>query len=146
MRIVSLGSKDISKQTQKDIIEIISSTSAKRVVIDSITTLSYLVPPLVSEQTIMINNEVIKRFIYGFLDDFCCLRGVTTLFISQREEKTVNQIMEFSCDGVLSIEYESLGGDFSRSLVITKLRRTKHNEEVHPLEISSDGVKLHDLH
>ena len=46
---------------------------------------------------------------------------------------------------MINIEYESLGGDFSRQLTIKKMRKTKNDEDLHPMEISNKGIIIHNL-
>jgi len=38
-----------------------------------------------------------------------------------------------------------MGGEFSRSLMVRKMRNTKNNEDIHPLEIGKAGLVVHDL-
>ncbi|MCA9478629.1 MAG: hypothetical protein KC535_05775, partial [Nanoarchaeota archaeon] len=52
-------------------------------------------------------------------------------------------VSEFICDGIIHIYYESMGGSFSRSVQIRKMRQVKHEEGVYPLEIGSKGIKIH---
>lgn len=142
--IISIGTDDISKDTALDIIEIIKNTKAKRIVIDSITTLSYLTPQ--ASESMEANRYSIKKFLYSFLTKFSAIEDITTLIISQKDEKTSNSISEYISDGVVSIEYESLGGDYSRSLTLKKMRKTKNDEELHPLEINpKEGIIIHNL-
>ena len=54
-------------------------------------------------------------------------------------------ISEFLCDGVVLLNFESLGGEFSRSLLVRKMRHTKNEEDIHPLEISKKGLVVHKL-
>ena len=37
------------------------------------------------------------------------------------------------------------GGDYSRNLTIKKMRQTKNDEDLHPLEISNKGIIVHDI-
>jgi KaiC/GvpD/RAD55 family RecA-like ATPase len=54
-------------------------------------------------------------------------------------------VEEFLADSIILISFESMGGEFSRSLIVRKMRRTKNNEDIHPLEISKEGLKVHTL-
>jgi len=38
-----------------------------------------------------------------------------------------------------------MGGEFSRSLLVRKMRGTKNDEDIHPLEISSKGLVVHTI-
>ncbi|MFW5704832.1 MAG: RAD55 family ATPase [Nanoarchaeota archaeon] len=142
-RIISIGSEDISKNTMNDVIEIIENTKATRIVVDSLSTLSFLVP----ENTIngRISDSQIKKFLYSFITSIKSHSRVTTLFISQKDEELVSNLASYICDGVINIEYESLGGDYSRNLTVRKMRQVKNNEDLHPMEISKEGVVIHNL-
>lgn len=144
IRIISIGIEDISKSTVSEILEIIKDTKSTRIVIDSITTLSYITPE--AGDNIGVNEYSAKRFLYSFLTRLTEIKDLTSLIVSQKDETVSNTIAEYICDGVLNIDYESLGGDYSRNLTIPKMRQTKNDEDLHPLEISSkDGVIVHNL-
>lgn len=138
LKIISLGIDEINQKTVDDIIQIIKDTKAKRVVIDSITTLSYL---LYQEQS---NTLQIRKFMYQFLSKLNELE-TTSLIICQEEDTDVTRIAKYVCDGVFHLEFESLGGEYSRTLTISKMRKTKNNEDIHPLEISNKGIILHTI-
>jgi len=143
LKIISIGSLDISKQTINDMCEIVASLKAKRVVVDSLTTLSFITP----ENADMggVTKYTIKNFLHSFITRFTT-DDVTTFFISQKDEKISNTVAEYLCDGILKIEYESLGGDYSRNVTIPKMRKTKNNEDLHPMEIRDGyGIVIHDL-
>ncbi|MCA9496246.1 MAG: hypothetical protein KC589_04860 [Nanoarchaeota archaeon] len=143
IKIVSLGIDDIDKNTVKDILDIIKNLKAKRVIIDSITTLSFLSPSCMEGKNFGIFD--VKKFVYTFLTSFSNIDEVTTLFISQKENLKESTVAEYFCDGVVQIEYESMGGDFSRNLTINKMRKTKNDEDLHPLEICDEGIIVHNL-
>lgn len=141
IKIISIGTTDISKSTVEDIIEISKNFKAKRIVIDSITTLSYITPFIEGNM----NKYTIKKFLYYFLGRLK-EANLTALIVSQKDEKESNIISQYLCDGVLNIDYESMGGDYSRTLTIPKMRKTKNNEDLHPLEISTEkGIVIHNL-
>lgn len=145
LKIISIGVTDINKNTVKDIIEIIKDVKAKRVVIDSISTLAFLTPKDSSIQSSLSTVDV-KRFIYEFITKFRELEDVTSLLISQKDNEGIDEVVKYICDGVIEIEYESLGGDFSRNLNIRKMRKTKNDDDLHPMEISSkQGIIIHNL-
>lgn len=143
IKIISIGTHNIDNKTVEDMLKIIEKTKATRIVIDSITTLSYLTP----ESTIndYITKYSIKKFLYNFLTKFKDFHNLTSIFISQRDEALSNTIAEYICDGIVHIDYESLGGDYSRNLTIRKMRKTKNDEDLHPLEISNKGIVIHDI-
>lgn len=143
IQIINIGSEDFEKSTISEMVEIISRFKAKRVVIDSLTTLSYLSPE--NSGTNVVTNYTIKKFLYSFITKFKESGKITALFISQQDEKISDNIAKYLCDGVVNIYYESVGGDYSRSIVIRKMRKTNNNDNLHPIEISKNGVIVHSL-
>ena len=138
LNIISLGVEDINSKTINDIIQIIKDTKAKRVVIDSISTLSYL---LYEQDS---TNLQIRKFIYQFISKLNELE-TTSILICQEEEIQITTITKYACDGIIQLEFESLGGEYSRTLTISKMRKTKNNEDIHPLEINSSGIIVHTI-
>jgi KaiC/GvpD/RAD55 family RecA-like ATPase len=92
-----------------------------------------------------VNEHAIRRFLYQALSSFKELKDVTILYVSQKDDGIVSSLSQYLCDGLLNIEYESMGGEYSRHLVIRKMRQTKHNEDLHPIEISKKGVIVHKI-
>ena len=85
---------------------------------------------------------------YTFINDLRDLKdGVTSLLVSQTAEGQLSRdtVSEFICDGIVHINYETLGGKYSRTLMIRKMRETKNDEDVHPLEITPKGLVVHDF-
>jgi KaiC/GvpD/RAD55 family RecA-like ATPase len=73
--------------------------------------------------------------------------GCTTLFISEipegSEALSKFGVEEFMVDGVLVLNYLKFAAAGSpRSVVIRKMRRTKHGSDVYPFEIGKNGIKL----
>lgn len=143
IKIIPIGIEDISKDTVEEILEIIKNTKAKRVIIDSITTISFLVP----QDDYNLNNELkVKKFLYSFITKFNELEDLTTIFIGQKSENISTNIAKYLCDGVINIEYESMGGDYSRTIRIRKMRQVKNNDELCPMEIrNNEGIIVHRL-
>ncbi len=122
----------------KLLLEIMRTTrriGAKRLVIDSLPALgfNYENP-----------NEVRKAILkISFMLE---RTGVTSLLVSEIEEGS-NQfskygVEEFVADGVVVLHYLGVGTQSNRTLHIRKLRATKHSEELHPLQITPQGMKI----
>lgn len=141
IKIISIGLEEINKGIVDELIEIVTKLKAKRVVIDSINTLSFLSP---EESTGNCENKV-KKFLYYFITKFKEIEDLTTLLISQKNQDNVDSLIKYLADGIINIEYDSLGGDFSRNLNIPKMRKTKNNEDTHSVEISNQGIIIHNL-
>ena len=162
--LIYIPAKDINRKTSEMILEKVRKGKIKRLVIDSISTLvvnapiygymtdltlididkgkSFLSPPI-------IGDFIVKRFVYSFVNDLHEVDGCTTILISEASEKgeflSRDTISEFICDGVIQVIYEPMGGEFSRSLIVRKMRHTKNDEDIHPLEISPKGIVIHKL-
>ncbi len=157
----------ITKVTQDTVIMIknkIKKEKIKRVVIDSLTTLTVNAPiysmtkdltikDVVNDNTVfsppIVGDFLVKHFIYSFIEGLQEFETVTTILISENSTEpgymSRDTVSEFACDGVILINFESLGGDYSRSLIVRKMRQTKNDEDVHPVEISEHGIVVHQL-
>lgn len=147
VKIISIPPKSIKESTAAEIIKMANEGNVKRLVVDSLSVLSINAPTTytkVSELT----NISIKRFMYRFINDLRDSNSsITSLLISQTTNGQLSRdtVSEFICDGIIHISYESLGGDYSRSLIIRKMRETNNDEDIHPLEIGKNGLIVHDL-
>ena len=114
---------------------IIRDASAKRVVIDSITSICNTLG----------SEKKIREFIFelglqmGYLE-------CTTLFISevppQRFQYSVYGVEEFVADGVILLSDYEDKGDLIRTLQVVKMRGVKHSREKQIMEITEGGVVL----
>ncbi len=164
LKIMHIPLKNIDENTTRDVVKVIQKNGIKRVIIDSISTLAVNAPiyTTIKDMTMvdMINRKkvfspailgdfVVKRFIYGFISELNNMEHCTSLLISESSEKgeylSRDTISEFFCDGVVHLTFESMGGQYSRSLIVRKMRKTANDEDIHPLEISNKGVVIHDI-
>jgi len=130
LRIIYVDPQDLKKLVNS-IIKNVKEINAKRLVIDSVT---------------LIGEEV--KNVRRALTHLCRILkslGVTTLLISEVEEETKKLsrfgVEEFIVDGVIVLQYlEYAAGGATRSLIIKKMRRTKHGTDVYPFEITDKGI------
>lgn len=141
LKVISIGLEEINKGIVDELIEIVTKLKAKRVVIDSINTLSFLSP---SDNLGNSENKV-KKFLYYFITKFKEVEDLTMLLISQKNQDIADSLIKNLSDGIINLNYESLGGEYSRSLNISKMRKTKNNEDTHSVEISNQGIIIHNL-
>ncbi|MBI2631786.1 AAA family ATPase [Candidatus Pacearchaeota archaeon] len=163
LHIISIPLEKITEKTIKDIQQIVKKEGIKRLVIDSLSTLVvnapiYTTPSELAVKDVMgeniifsppiIGDFIVKRFIYSFIEQLRAL-DCTSLLISEASQSgeyiSRDTLSEFVCDGVVLITFESLGGEFSRSLIVRKMRSTKNDEDVHPVEISEKGIIVHQI-
>jgi len=139
LKIISIGIDDIGKNTITDLIEIVTSLRAKRVVIDSLTTLTFLR----SEGDVTVVSA--SKFLHSFMTGFKKLDDVTSLFLSSSNSVS-SSVAEYVCDGIVDLNSENFGGNYSKNLHIKKMRSTKNNEDLHPFEIKDKtGIIVHNF-
>jgi len=110
----------------------IKNTGAKRVAIDSVSTL-YLTKPALARGTVMI----LKRIIAGL--------GNTALFVSQisvGERGFGGPGVEHAVDGIVRIDLDEVEGRLYRSILVWKMRDSKISMVRHPMEINDEGIKV----
>ena len=127
----------------KDILKMIKEHKIKRIVIDSIVDVSEDAtfaklgydPEF---KNMKIETSFLIRLYLGSLLSQLKQLQATSLVISASGDNpsTISKdgISEYLCDGIIKLEYESLG-DYSKSLRIRKMRRTNINDNLHRLEI-----------
>jgi len=116
----------------------VDSLGAKRLVIDSFSALVQALPE-------GINARIMLHTVLGKL---MCLRGVTTLLISERPLGTQSfgvGMEEFVADGVVTLKSITEKGWLTRTLQVLKLRGTKINTQEHCYGIDEQGIKTYPL-
>src|SRR3989344_1351072 len=111
-------------------------TGAKRLVIDSIPALGFNY-----QNESEVRNAILKL-------SYLLMRiGVTTVMTSEVAEGENRfgkfGIEEYVVDGVIVLHYMGMGNRSNRTVHIRKMRATRHSEELHPMEISESGIKVH---
>jgi len=161
VHIMHIPARQINKKTVQKIKNYAQKYSIKRIVIDSLSTLvinapiystlselnmmekvsgkTYVSPPIIGEQ-------IINRFLYSFIDELKEIDSTNILIAEASQAKRNNEEIlsgEYACDGVIKLSFESIGGDYSRSMIIRKMRETKNDENIHPVEIGKNGIVIH---
>jgi KaiC domain protein len=117
---------DVVRQALKD-------TKAQRAVIDSVSTL-YLTKPSIARSVLM----QLKKVLSGL--------GVTTFLVSQvsvTDRGFGGPGVEHAADGIIRLDLDELDGVLTRSILIWKMRGTKHDLRRHPFEITDKGVIIY---
>ncbi|BEP18646.1 KaiC domain-containing protein [Pyrofollis japonicus] len=113
--------------------EAIRDTGAQRVVIDSVSTL-YLTKPSVARSVVM----MLKRVLSGL--------GTTSFLVSQvsvTERGFGGPGVEHAADGIIRLDLDEIEGELKRSLIVWKMRGTKHSMRRHPFEITDKGIIIY---
>jgi KaiC domain protein len=111
----------------------IREVKAERVVVDSVSTL-YLTKPAMARSILM----QLKRVLAGL--------GATSIFVSQvsvTERGFGGPGVEHAVDGIVRLDLDEYNGELIRSLIVWKMRGTKHDMRRHPFEITDKGVVVY---
>lgn len=113
----------------------VESMKAKRLVVDPTTIISlFFEKPFEVRRSILDLDRTVKKL------------GCTTLMICEVPEGTkgisVFGVEEFVADGIIIMHYLE-DGKFNRALSIRKMRATRHDIGVHPIEITKDGIVVY---
>jgi len=111
----------------------IKDLNAKRIVIDSVTTL-YITKPAVARSVVM----SLKRVLAGL--------GCTSILVSQvsvTERGFGGPGVEHAADGIIRLDLDEFDGELMRSLIVWKMRGTSHSMRRHPFEITDRGIVIY---
>ena len=109
----------------------IKRIEAKRVVIDSITILTMQY----SDKFYM--RQGLQGMIQS-LENF----GVTSLIISEHSENDEIPLEWFVTSGIIQLHYTRKEDTMERAIQVTKMRGIKHSEQIHLIDLDSDGLHL----
>jgi KaiC/GvpD/RAD55 family RecA-like ATPase len=121
------------------IINAINSVNAKRVVIDPVSIIGmYMKDPAVLRKRLFEVIRLLKK------------TSATVLITSEILDNEIGErgggslsrdgVSEFVADGVIVMNLFGIGQGITRSLLIRKLRRTKHGTDIYPMEITGKGI------
>ncbi len=107
---------------------------AKRVVIDSVSMF----------ELYMQDPYKIRKNLFSILQKLRDM-GKTVVVVAEVPEDSKNLsrtgVIEFMVDSVILLQYLGIA-KCKRSLMIRKMRLTDHSSEIHPFEISTNGIKI----
>lgn len=136
--LVILEKIDISKGGEmipERIIDLIKSKKPKRIVLDSITPLEFL-----SE-----DKREFRLKMLGFLEQISRNKA-TFIATAERHLTEFDRISfnpeDFLFDGLIIMGRQRKTANYLRVLSVIKMRGTKHSEELHPVEIDNNGLKI----
>jgi len=135
--MLTVTSKGVGSIVERVLAEV-DSLGAKRLVIDSFSALVQAFPQGIDARIML----------HTILGKLMCLRGVTTLLISERPPDTQSfgsGMEEFVADGVVTLKSLTEQGWLTRTLQVLKLRGTKINTQEHCYSIDEQGIKTYPL-
>lgn len=109
----------------------IKRIGAKRVVIDSLTILAMQY----NDQFYM--RQGLQGMVQA-LENF----GVTSLILSEYSESDEIPLEWFVTSGIIQLRHTRREDTMERTIQVTKMRGTKHSEQIHLIELDSDGLHL----
>jgi len=113
------------------ILSSIKRIEAKRVVIDSLTILAMQY----NEQFYM--RQGLQGMVQA-LENF----GVTSLILSEYNENDKIPLEWFVTSGIIQLRHTRKEDSMERTIQVTKMRGIQHSEQIHLIEIDSDGLHL----
>lgn len=117
---------EIARQALKDV-------KAQRAAVDSVSTL-YLTKPSIARGVLM----QLKKVLSGL--------GVTAFLVSQvsvTDRGFGGPGVEHVADGIIRLDLDELDGELIRSIVIWKMRGTRHDMKRHLFEITDKGIVVY---
>jgi KaiC/GvpD/RAD55 family RecA-like ATPase len=117
---------DVLRQAIKDV-------KAERVVIDSVSTL-YLAKPSVARSVVL----QLKKVLSG--------TGTTSILVSQvsvTERGFGGPGVEHAADGIVRLDLDEIDGELIRTIIIWKMRGTKHSMKRHLFDITDKGIVIY---
>ena len=120
------------------IIDEIKRMDVKRIVIDSTSIVGLTIESPSQIRKILYN-------ITGTIKKTGCTAIITSEIPEGTKQLTRFGVEEFVVDGVIVLnylEYAAGTGGMDRSLLIRKMRRTKHGKDTYPMEISAKGIMI----
>ena len=117
----------------KFILNSIKKIKAKRIVVDSISILGM-------QYTDKFHMRQGLQGMIQSLENF----NVTSLLISEFTENNEVPLEWFVTSGIIQLDNQVANNEMKRTIKITKLRGVEHSEQVHSLELGSNGLYVFD--
>lgn len=109
----------------------IKRIEAKRIVIDSMTILAMQYH----------DKFYMRQGLQGMLQSLENF-GVTSLLLSEYSEKDDVPLEWFVTSGIIQLRHTRVEDTMERTIQIMKMRGIKHSEQIHPINLDSDGLHL----
>lgn len=137
--VINTRSLDLSiDQTLHDMIEMITRTHAKRVVIDSLSGFELALAPEFRED--------FRGSLYRMIAELTSM-GVTILMLAELEDRYTDLRFSpygsaFLADAIIVQRYIELEGQFKRVLSVVKVRGSDHSKDIRLFDIADDSIVL----
>ncbi len=117
----------------KIIIDDVKKIGAKRIVIDSTSVFAMYLK----------DEFKIREKLYSLirkLKETKCTAIMTSEMLEDSKGFSRYGVEEFIADGVITLDYIGVNGEFERALAIRKMRRTGHYKDLVPFTITGEGI------
>ena len=114
--------------------EVMGSYNIKRLVVDSITAMTFRMP----------DKEKIRDFVFR-LGNIIFDHNAVALLTAEEASGTrlyTEQGIEFICDGIVFMREREVGNTLLRTLQVVKMRGTPHMRNEHEMVITENGIEL----
>lgn len=115
----------------------IRETGATRVVIDSITAINLYIQDPKEIRKLLVDIQ------YTLRDNNC-----TAFLISEMPSENNKMISRFGveeyvADGIIILYYSKINSEYSRSILVWKMRGSIHSRKIHPFKITKKGIVIY---
>lgn len=112
----------------------LKNASIRRLVIDSISSISVQYE----------STNALRRELFSFCR-FLKRSGLTSLLLAESGGSIENglRVENFVTDSLIFLGYENYRGEYRRTVLVQKMRLTKHDPYKHPFLITSKGVEIY---
>jgi len=121
------------KTLPKLLTKMLQNTKYKRVVIDSESMFGLFLQNPFEERVIMFN--ILRKFKDKDITVF-----LTTEILEDSKGLSRFGVIEFLADSIILLNFLMFASKYNRALAVRKMRRTKHDEYLHPVIFTPDGI------
>lgn len=124
-----------AEQYLKVITNLVTKTSATRVVLDSLSALERIYDPTKFREFVIGLNAILKS------------KGITTIFTNTTSQfmgmaKITESHLSTATDNIIILKYVEIGGSMRRLLSVLKARGSNHVKELTEFEIGNRGIEI----
>ncbi len=139
LAFLKLDLSDIStaaRQVQTQLPILINTFGARRLVIDSITLFDMVFEDYIEKRIRLVGlNSAVRK------------AGITAIYTAEASEENPNHskngVVEYTADGIIILRQDEIDRKIRSSVRVVKMRRTWHEREYRPYEITEHGIVVH---
>ena len=129
----------------------IKASGAKRIVLDSLNSfIDFYIPKIIKSQPSLGyagSTAVIRYAVFYLMEELRKIDATIILISDACPQKdhinySFDGVSEYLCDGIINLTYLKVGGNYSMTLEIPKMRLTAQEKDFIPYEITDSGIAL----